>query len=204
MRTTKLLVFLSLVTMSSTAIADWSANVGYNSEYYYRGLFQKRSSANGGVDYSKGGFYAGTWIADVGDGLEVDGYFGYGLELADVELSAGFTGYYYTGDFDDTYEELNLSAAYGIASVDVAVGQYDNFDGPTQDYTYYAVTLEKNGFFGRYAGFSQDFAGNYVELGYGTTLSGVDVAATLILSDEDLIGEDDEAFVVSLTKSFDF
>ncbi len=206
---TKTLSALLAITLTTPlaakpAQADWSANVGYNSEYYYRGIFQQRSSANGGVDFESGGFYAGTWAADVGDGLEIDGYFGYGFAVGDVDLGVGFTGYYYTGDFDDTYEELNFSAGYGIATVDVAVGQYDNFDGPTQDYTYYSLTLEKDGFFGRYAGFSQDFDGNYFELGYGTEVATVDVAATLIFSDEDLIGESDEAFVVSLSKAFDF
>ena len=32
------------------------------------------SSASAGVDYEEGGFYIGTWAADVGDGLEIDGH----------------------------------------------------------------------------------------------------------------------------------
>ncbi len=63
----------SLLMVTSAAQADWSANLGFASEYYYRGIFQESTSANGGLDYSNGGFYAGTWAADVGDGLEVDG-----------------------------------------------------------------------------------------------------------------------------------
>ena len=35
-----------------------------------------------GADYENGGFYIGTWAADVGDGLEVDYYFGYGVANA--------------------------------------------------------------------------------------------------------------------------
>ena len=97
----------ALLVASGAANADWSANVGYASEYYYRGFFQKESSA---------------WAADVGDGLEVDGYFGYGTEVGEVALSIGFTGYYYTGDFDDTYEEINLGAGFGGLSLDVAIG----------------------------------------------------------------------------------
>ena len=128
------------------------------SDYYYRGIFPgAESSASAGVDYGAGGFYAGTWAADVKDGLEIDGYFGYGGDVGDVAYSVGYTGYFYTGDFDDTYQEINLGARVGLLSLDVAMGEYDNFDGPTQDYTYYALTLEKNGFYGKYAGFSQDF-----------------------------------------------
>ncbi|MCH7909045.1 MAG: hypothetical protein IIB38_05445 [Candidatus Hydrogenedentes bacterium] len=193
----------ALVILSSVAQADWSANLGFASEYYYRGIFQESTSANGGLDYENGGFYAGTWTADVGDGLEVDGYFGYGFDVGDVSLSVGFTGYYYTGDFDDTYQEINLGAGFGWLSLDVAVGEYDNFDGPTQDYTYYSLTLEKNGFYGKYGGFTQDFDGEYFEVGYGTTIAEIDVSLSLILSNEDLIGENDEAIIFTLGKSFD-
>ena len=206
MKTTKKLGIATLMLlMSGVAQAEWSANVGYASEYYFRGIFQKNSSASGGFDYESGGFYAGTWAADVGDGLEVDGYFGYGGEAGDFGYSIGFTGYYYTGDFDDTYQEINLGGSYGIVSAEVAIGQYDNFDGPTQDYTYYALTLEQNGFYGKYAGFSQDASGDYLEFGYGTTISEIDVGVSLIINDEDLNGTDstDEALVFTLGKSFD-
>lgn len=195
----------ALLVTSGAANADWSANVGYASEYYYRGFFQKESSASGGIDYgSDGGFYAGAWAADVGDGLEVDGYFGYGAEIADVSLSIGFTGYYYTGDFDDTYEEVNLGAGYGPLTFDVAIGQYDNFAGPTQDYTFYSLTYATdNGLYAKYAGFAQDAEGEYFEFGYGTTVAEIDLGVTLIFPDKDIAGEADEAIVFTIGKGFD-
>ena len=68
----------------------------------------------------------------------------------------------------------STSAAAGdLLGVEVAVGRYDNFDGPTQDYTYYAVSLEKNGFYGKIGGFAQDFDGEYFEGGYGTSVGDV-------------------------------
>lgn len=188
---------------SATACADWSANIGWASEYHFRGIFQKNSSASGGVDFEQNGFYVGTWAADVGDGLEVDGYFGYGGEFEDFGYSIGFTGYYYTGDFDDTYQEINLGGSYGPVAVDVAIGEYENFDGPTQDYTFASVTLEGNGFYGTFGTFSQDFDGDYVELGYGTTFSEVDIGIALILANDDLIGDEDETLVFTIGKSFD-
>jgi uncharacterized protein (TIGR02001 family) len=192
-----------LALASATASAEWSANLGFASEYYYRGIFQESTSANGGIDFEKNGFYAGTWAADVGDGLEVDGYFGYGFTAGAVDLSVGYTGYFYTGDFDDTYQEINLGAAAGLFSFDVAVGQYDNFDGPTLDYTYYAVTFEKSGFYGKVGGFAQDFEGEYLEVGYGTTVAEIDLGVTAIFSNEDLVGESDEALIFTVGKSFD-
>lgn len=194
---------LAALVASATASADWSANIGWASEYHFRGIFQKNSSASGGVDFEQNGFYVGTWAADVGDGLEVDGYFGYGGEFEDFGYSIGFTGYYYTGDFDDTYQEINLGGSYGPLAVDVAIGEYENFDGPTQDYTFASVTLEGNGFYGTFGTFSQDFDGDYLELGYGTTFSEVDIGIALILANDDLIGDEDETLVFTIGKSFD-
>ncbi len=194
---------LAALVASATASADWSANIGWASEYHFRGIFQKNSSASGGVDFEQNGFYVGTWAADVDDGLEVDGYFGYGGEFEDFGYSIGFTGYYYTGDFDDTYQEINLGGSYGPLAVDVAVGEYENFDGPTQDYTFASVTLEGNGFYGTFGTFSQDFDGDYLELGYGTTFSEVDIGIALILANDDLIGDEDETLVFTIGKSFD-
>ena len=196
-------LLVTLLTATSVANADWSANLGFASEYYYRGIFQESASANGGIDFATGGFYVGTWAADVGDGLEVDGYFGYGFDLGEVDLTVGFTGYYYTGDFDDTYQELNLGAEFGLLTLAVAIGEYENFDGPTQNYTFYSLTLEKNGFYGKFGGFAQDFEGEYFEAGYGTTVAEIDLALSLIVSNEKLVGASDEAIVLTLSKSFD-
>lgn len=198
------LVALALLG-TSAAQADLSANLGFASDYYYRGIFQAASSANGGLDYESGGFYVGTWAADVKDGLEVDGYFGYGGEAGDFGYSIGYTGYFYTGDFDDTYQEINLGGSFGLVSIDVAVGEYANFTGPTLDYTYYALTLEKDGLYGKYAGFSQDFSGNYIELGYGLTVAEIDLGVKLLFNDKDLSGdgESDQALIFTIGKSFD-
>jgi uncharacterized protein (TIGR02001 family) len=195
----------ALLLSATTAQADVSANLGFASDYYYRGIFQADTSASGGIDYEQNGFYAGTWAADVKDGLEVDGYFGYGGEVGDFGYSIGYTGYFYTGDFDDTYQELNLGGTFGLFALDVAVGEYENFTGPTLNYAYYALTLEKNGFYGKVGGFGNDFSGEYVELGYSTTVAEIDLGVTLIFNDEDLSGDgsSDQALILSIGKSFD-
>ncbi len=202
---TRLTLLTALLLGSSIASADFSGNVGYASEYHFRGILQKNSSASGGLDYESGGFYVGTWAADVGDGLEVDGYFGYGGEVGDFGYSVGYTGYFYTGDFDDTYQEINLGGSYGFVTLDVALGEYDNFGSPKADYGYYALTFEREGFYGKYAGFSQDFEGEYVELGYGTTVADIDLGVVLLFNDSDLsgTGSSDESLIFTIGKSFD-
>ena len=44
-------MILALLSASAAANAGWSANIGWQSDYYFRGIFQKSSSAQGGVDY---------------------------------------------------------------------------------------------------------------------------------------------------------
>jgi uncharacterized protein (TIGR02001 family) len=205
-------ITLALLFAAASAPAfavDLSANIGYNSEYIFRGIPQKNSSAMGGLDLEAGGFYLGTWGADVGEGLEIDYYGGYNFELGPFSLGVGGTLYTYTDDFDDTYQEVNLSAGWSILTFDAAIGSYDNFDGPTQDYEYYSLTAEYMGFYGRVATFENDFDGNYYEAGYGSTLSIEDTdlfdySIALIYSDSTLLGEDsDTNLVFTLSKSFD-
>ncbi|MDT8319819.1 MAG: TorF family putative porin [Xanthomonadales bacterium] len=199
-----------IATSAPTLAADLSANVGFNSEYIFRGIPQKTSSAFGGLDLEAGGFYLGTWGADVGDGLELDYYGGYRFEVDQFSFGIGGTVYTYTGDFDDTYKEVNFSAGWSFLTFDAAVGNYENFSGPQLDYAYYSLTAELNGFFGRIATFADDFDGTYYEAGYGSTLTVeaanlLDYAFTLIYSDSTLLGgESDTNFVVTLSKSFDF
>ncbi len=199
---TQLAAAIALVSGASAVQADLSANIGFASEYYYRGVLQKESSASAGIDYEQGGFYAGAWSADVGDGLEVDGYFGYGLELGEVTVSGGFTGYYYTGEFDETYEELNLNIGWGIASLELTSGEWED-----EDYTFAALTLEHEGFYATYGTFGNDFDGDYLEVGYGTTISEIDFGVAAIFNSDELSdqgdGDSGEALVFTISKSFD-
>lgn len=206
-----------ILLSTAPAIADetpsLSANVGWASEYYFRGVLQKESSASAGIDLEYNGFYAGTWSADVGDGLEIDGYFGYGIETeSGFSASLGFSGYYYTGDnFDDTYEEINLNLGYGPLSLEYSAGTHDLLAGGEEDYDFVALTLEHNGFYGTYGSFGDDLDGEYIELGYGTSLKGFDMGVALILNSDELSDETDddgeategEALIFTISKTFD-
>ena len=210
--TTATLAFLTTLAITSTTASavDLSANLGFSSEYIYRGIPQKTSSAFGGLDLEAGGFYAGTWAADVGDGIEIDYYGGYGFSVGDFSFSVGGTYYDYTGDFDDVYQEVNLSAGWKWFTVDAAIGEYENFDGPTLDYEFYSVTAELNGFHGTIGTFEEDFDGTYYEAGYGDTLTVqetdlFDYAIAIIHSDSTLLGgSSDTNLTFTLSKSFSF
>ncbi|MGB0936773.1 MAG: TorF family putative porin [Colwellia sp.] len=185
-----------------------SANVAVVSQYFFRGIAQTDSaSASAGLDYELGNFSVGTWVADVSDGLEVDFYGSYGFEFdGGFGLSAGFTSYQYTGDFDTSYNEINLGASFSFVSVTYNVGVHEVEGASDSDYDFITVTGEYEGFYATYGSWGQDFDGDYFELGYGTSVSGFDIGVAAIINSKELdvegAAEGDESLVFSIAKSF--
>ncbi len=189
--------------------AEWTANAGWVSQYYYRGLLQKNSSASAGLDVAVNDFSAGTWAADVGDGAEVDLYASYGVALTDeFSVSLGGTGYFYTGQFDDTYLEVNLGVGFRGISVEYSVGQYRT-GAPHPKYNFIGITGEHDGLFATVGTiafaqdlgdalsdvFDRDLGLQYVEAGYGFTAADLDFTISGIWNDSLLSGEVDGSAV---------
>ena len=225
---------------TSPAISDegegyeWgiSANVGFLSQYIYRGIKQSDTAATGGIDVAYGPFYIGTWAADLssekegelldGDGnvvresseggIEYDLYAGLSYALGEVAtVGLGYTTYQYSDCWDDEYNETNLSL--GLASEDFPVtldveysfGKYNgdgDGDGSDDDYTFTAATLGYEGLYLTAGSFGDDFDGDYVEVGYGTTvMEMIDVGLGLVDSNSDL--DDDTRIYFSVSMTFD-
>lgn len=201
----------SALVVSTSASAEVSYNIGYASEYYFRGVLQKNSSASAGIDYESEGFYAGSWAADVGDGLEVDGYFGYGIETeSGLTASIGYTGYFYTGEFDDTYQEVNFGLGYGMFSLGYSVGEWEGF-GASEDYDFLDLTITgESGLYGTVGIWGDEFDGEYLEVGYGFSFADFDMGIAGIINSEELSDEvgssgrptTGEAIVFSIGKSW--
>lgn len=199
---------------AATGIEGLSANVGLVSQYFFRGIAQtSTASASAGLDYENGNFSVGTWAADVEDGLEIDFYGAYGLELENgLGLSIGGTSYQYTGDFDSAYNEINLGASYGMFSVSYNVGQHKEdakLGIEKSDYTFLSATIEHNGFYGTFGTWGKDFEGEYFEAGYGTEVSGIDLGVAVISYSKELQAGwtiepegGDQSLVFSIGKSF--
>ena len=181
-------VLAASTVASSVAMAEtsFSANIGYMSDYVFRGVYQAESSASAGLDFGFGpGFYVGTWLADVNDGIEYDLYGGWGTEYKGFAFDVGYYTYNYTDDWDDTYSEVYGSVGYGPVSVFYAVGEWDGFGAP-EDYDFLSVTGEYKGAYLTYGTWGKDFDGDYWELGYGTTVSNIDLGVALIQNSEEL------------------
>ena len=209
---TVLVVAFGGLGTAQVATADVSYNVGYVSEYYFRGILQKSSSASAGIDYEENGFYIGAWGADVGDGIEYDIYLGYGIETeAGFSASLGYTSYQYTGDtFDDEYNEGNLNLGYGIFSLEYSKGTCECF-GAASDYDFIGLPLGFDNGLSATAGFWGDESdGEFFEFGYGTTVAEIDLGAAIIFASDELSFEvdsdgeanEDTALVLSIGKSF--
>ncbi len=189
--------------------AELSANVGVVSEYFYRGIFQKGSSASAGLDLAVGNVYLGTWAADVGDGNEVDLYAGYGTEIDDFSVSVGGTAYLYTGDFDQTYLEGNLNAGYKAISAEFSYGRHDLVqavpaDPENETYWFLSATVEEAGLYATFGAFGKDLGGEYYEAGYSVSVGELDLSAAWIYSTEDLPFQtaDDHTIVFSISHTF--
>ena len=150
-----LIVSISLILASGIAsAASVSANATLQSDYTWRGMTQNSgdASVNGGLDVEfDSGFYAGTWIAAVGTGAEVDYYGGVAGELGDISYDLGYIKFDYPGtagggaDFEEAYLGLglgdfglsfasgqdtatdNIEVSYGFGDFGVAYGEYDEY-----------------------------------------------------------------------------
>ena len=115
----RLLIALLLCGAGSVAAAEFSGNVGYFSDYRFRGISQgDRSPAiQGGFDIElDGGFYLGTWASNVaswsGGTIELDWYGGW---TTDLNESSGidFGIFYYGYPEDDADPGLDFVEFYG-------------------------------------------------------------------------------------------
>lgn len=203
-----ILVSSSAVLTTNAFAMEWtlSGNAGILSDYIFRGIPQNDAAGNGGVDLEVGGFYLGTWVADVGTGVEYDIYGGYVHEFANgFYLGAGGTTYQYSDSFDGEYHEANFYAGWSddVWSLDLeySVGEYNgppNTPGvefvdknglPEGDeYDFFAITGGWNGVYLTYGTFGKDADdqnGEYFEGGYGFEVAGFDVTAAMTYTDLD-------------------
>ena len=215
----------SLITAPMATVADdaiLTGNAGILSDYIFRGIFQDSGVGNGGIDFEYMGFYAGTWIADVGTGVEYDIYGGYIYEFeSGFYLGAGYTTYQYSDNFDSEYNEVNLYAggSAGDVSLDLeyTTGEYngtfldENGAVEGDNYDFVAATLSYGGAFITYGDFmddADDALGNYIEVGYGMELGGFEVSGAIVhtmnLETGSVDGDEDETEAyVSISWGFD-
>lgn len=130
----KKIALLSLAVMAVPAVAmaqdsgsilpgEFSANVGFVSDYIYRGISQtdEKPAVQGGIDWSHdSGVYLGVWGSNVdfGDGddstVEIDVYGGWGQSVGALSYDVGFIWYTYPGERGNNFVEGTLGLGYEL------------------------------------------------------------------------------------------
>ncbi len=205
-----------------------SANAGFMTDYYFRGVKLGDAGAFGGADVEYAGFYAGVWAADDDglandsseSGLETDFYAGYGFEFENgVALGVGYARYEYTytADYEDEYSLSASFSGFEVTYVDGVDHQEENVGELDADYT--VMTLGYSGeifgvVYGKYEN-EEDNTGieykyDYVEVSASGEVASLDVTATLgktrnIDDDSDPTADSsgDGYFTLAVSKSFD-
>ena len=160
---------LSISQVIAQDSSPYSANVSLTSDYRFRGISQNNLSPaiQGGFDYERGAFYAGTWgsnvswLADGGGGtvsnsMELDIYGGWKGNAGSVPLDVGLLYYYYPGEYPTGFNspntlELSLGAEFGPVSAKYSYALTDLF------------------------GFDDRKGAGYIDVSYGTEVSGFDI-----------------------------
>ena len=183
----KILMVLLLLGSLPSHASPVSYNIGYMSDYWYRGVFQSESAVSFGADIDTKSSYAGIWMADVDQGIEMDVYLGTTFKILGFDSYAGVTGYYYSDNFDSDYEEFNTGLSYGGISYDYSVGNYKT--STEQDYTWTEVTLDlTDNLSFSYGEWGKDLKGSVTKVNYNRTISDIDVGLEVGKNDSDSTG----------------
>lgn len=146
------LIALPTFAMAEEPAAEWSFNAGVISDYVYRGFSQTDNDAavQGGVDFTYGQFYAGTWAStvDFGDGtdLEWDFYAGVTGTVAGLDYDVGATYFTYVGAPDDSDYNLiefkaGLSKTFDAVTLGGTVYYSPDFFGVDEEATYIEASV---------------------------------------------------------------
>ncbi|PCK09758.1 MAG: hypothetical protein COA42_02265 [Alteromonadaceae bacterium] len=214
---------LTLVTSVASAVAlsfaasmpvqaepSFSGNVGFVSDYYFRGANLGDGGVYAGLDYENSGLYVGTWWIDDAtggnDGMENDWYIGYGQESDSFSWNIGYNNYQYTYSNDFEHEVVLTLGAAGF-SLDLVLGEDDDVDTDAEDYSI-ALLGYSHGAYGITVGHFEfndidDSDYQWIEASVsGDIVEGI--SATLSIGAKAADGENNDGYMVlDLSKSFD-
>jgi len=226
-KTSLMLAVLAALSATSTAVMaedsphTISANVGFVTDYQYRGWSQtdEKMALQGGFDYAhSSGAYAGVWGSNVSwldeGSLEVDIYGGYAGEVGDFGYDVGLLQYYYpagrVGGMSADTLEAYAGVSYGPVSFKFSHAFSELFGIEDSDGSqYYDLSLEQEvgaGFtLGAHFGRQKiEGGGSYNDwkLGVSTELAGFGLELAYVDTDVDGADLADKRVILSVSRSF--
>ncbi len=122
---------VAALAAGSASAGAFSYNVAATNDYVFRGLSQTNGDAaiSGGIDYSHGMFYAGTWASNVsfGHDYELDVYAGVKPSAGKFSFDLGAITYYYGNKAYNT-TELKAAVSHPLGKGTIGVAAFDNVD----------------------------------------------------------------------------
>lgn len=213
-RASLLAIALASAAGAASAQGDLSANVAVTNDYVWRGISQTDNgfAVQGGLDYTNGGFYVGTWASNVDFGsdadIEVDLYGGYrGAITESLSFDVGVIGYVYPGEDDLNFLEVKAGLGYTVDALSAGVTAYydpDNENTYVEGTGTYAFTEKFKGL-ASVGNYSFDAGGDYTNWSVGATYSFDLFDLTGKYTDTDIDGATDiadENFVIMVSKVF--
>lgn len=213
-RASLLAIALASAAGAASAQGDLSANIAATNDYVWRGISQTDNdfAIQGGLDYTNGGFYVGTWASNVDFGsdadVEVDLYGGFrGNFTESLTWDLGAIYYAYPGEGDLDFYEVKAALGYSVDAL--GLGASVSYD-PDNENTYvegtgsYAFTDKFKGL-ASVGNYSFDGGGDYTNWSLGATYSFDLFDLTGKYTDTDIDGAGDiadENFVVMVSKAF--
>lgn len=186
---------VAAASFAPVANAEISASAGVASTYLWRGidLGPGTPAVSGDINYSSGGFYAGTWVSsgDTTAGTEYDLYAGYGGEVGLFSYDISVWNYLYPegGTQEDQFGDLSeVILSLGVGPV--SFSWYENVanNGGSEEYRYYTLGYG-------YEAFSFT-VGHHDDVGLNMTHLDVSYAYndSLAFTVSQVIDDDDNAF----------
>jgi uncharacterized protein (TIGR02001 family) len=228
------LAFMPLSAQAGTS--DWdaeiSANVGFVSEYSFRGIAQsdENIALQGGFDVAHGsGVYAGIWGSNVdfNDGdeasVEIDLYAGYSNAVGNFNYDVGVIYYAYPGadttrEYDFWEGSLAVGYDFDLFSTSASINYSPDYFNESGDAQYYSlgvdVPLPANVTLSGHVGYQEIDDNNafgvpdYTDwsLGLGYSARGFDFSLAYVDTDLDEPGECadgcDARVIFGISKSF--
>lgn len=212
------LLAIALVSAAGAASAqgEVSANIGVTNDYVWRGISQTDNgfAVQGGVDYTNGGFYVGTWASNVDFGsdadIEVDLYGGFTGALSEtISFDVGLIGYIYPGEDELNFLEVKAGLDFAFDALGLGTTVYydpDNKNTYLEGTASYAFTEKFSGL-ASVGNYSFDGGGDYTDWSLGAAYSFDLFDLTVKYTDTDIdsafAGDvADENFVVMISKAF--
>ncbi|WP_298333975.1 TorF family putative porin [Asticcacaulis sp.] len=133
----------ALVAGAASAEGALSYNIAATNNYVWRGVTQtdKEAAVQGGIDYTNGSFYAGTWASNVDFGsdasLEVDLYAGVKPTVGNWSFDFGAIYYAYPDEDDLNFGELKAGFTHPMGKGTIGAAIYTNWE--TLENPYYEL-----------------------------------------------------------------